>query len=193
MFWFDVRSEKIDDYEYGVQVLLKFGWKIKGIVIDGKKGVLNRLQSYAPVQHCHFHQVAIVTRYLTRNPQSHATQTLRKIALKLTRSSLEEFSFLLKIWYLKYEHLLKEKTYHPGGKWSYTHRRLRSCYRSLNTNLKWLFTYQDIEDMPNTTNSLDGSISNLRTLQRIHRGAKLPLQRKITQELLRGLNPQYFH
>lgn len=47
--------------------------------------------------------------------------------------------------------------------------------------------------MPNTTNSLDGSISHLRTLLRVHKETILPLKRKITQELLRGIAPQNYH
>ena len=47
--------------------------------------------------------------------------------------------------------------------------------------------------MPNTTNSLGGSISHLRTLLRVYRGTILPLKRKITQELLRGIALQNYH
>jgi len=193
LLWFDVKSERIDYYEYGVKVLIKFGFKIKGITVDGKKGVIERLKNYCPIQYCQFHQMAIVTRYLTRNPKSEPSIKLRLIALTLKNSSYHEFKLLLDNWYKKYKFFLKEKTYHPSGKWSYTHKRLRSCYRSLNNNLKYLFIYQNIKNMPNTTNSLDGSISHLRTLLRVHRGTILPLQRKITQELLRGTAPQNFH
>jgi len=70
---------------------------------------------------------------------------------------------------------LKEKTVNPEtNKWFYTHKRLRSVYRSLKTNLPYLFTYQKYPELniPNTTNSLDGTFSNFKSLPRIHRGLK---------------------
>ncbi len=71
--------------------------------------------------------MAIVTRYLTRNPKSELAIKLREIALILKHSSLFQFKLLLDNWYKKYQYFLKEKTYHPSGKWSYTHKKLRSC------------------------------------------------------------------
>lgn len=185
LVWFDIRSETIQHYVEGVAFLLKAGWTITGITVDGKPGVLKALSVYAPVQHCQFHQLAIVTRYLTKYPVSEAAQSLRAVALQLTHATQEAFTALLDTWLLRWHCTLKEKTVHPTGRWSYTHARLRRCYRSLRSNIVWLFTYQHIPDLPNTTNSLDGSISHLRTLLRVHRGSKLLLKRKMTQEILR--------
>ena len=44
-----------------------------------------------PVQMCQFHQVQIVTRYLTRRPKPQASKELRSIVLKL--KSLTEKAF----------------------------------------------------------------------------------------------------
>lgn len=193
LLWFDIRSEAVFNYTYGVEVLAKAGWDIKGIVIDGRRGVLKTLSLYAPVQHCQFHQIAIVKRYLTSKPQTEAGLELRQLGLTITKTTKTVFTFLLADWYQKWGEFIKEKTIHPSGIKSYTHKRVRSCYFSLKHNLAWLFVYQEIVGLPNTTNSLDGSISHLRSLIRLHRGAKLSLQRKITHELLKGKNPQFFH
>lgn len=186
LLWRDIGYETIADYVWGVEMLLDAGWHIMGIVIDGRRGTLQALEKYTPVQHCQFHQLQTVTKYLTRKPKSEAAQALKRVASTLTQADQPTFARLLDYWYQKYGTLTKERTYHPGGGWSYTHENLRSCYFSLLHNLPHLFTYRDHPCMPNTTNTLDGSISHLRTLHRIHRGAKLHKRRNFTEEILRG-------
>jgi hypothetical protein len=186
LFWCEIETESRSDYQAGVALLIEMGWTILGITVDGKKGVLTALSAYAPVQLCQFHQLATVTRYLSRRPQLMAGYELKRIALTLTKTTLQDLAFYLNAWYLKHRLFLKEKTYHPSGRWSYTHKRIRSCYFSLQRNLPFLFTFHQHPGMPNTTNCVDGSISHLRTLHRLHRGAKLHRRRKITEEILRG-------
>ena len=186
LLWKDIRYETIDDYVWGVERLIELGWHIMGIVIDGRRGTIKRLSEYAPVQHCQFHQLQTVTKYLTKRPKSEAGQALKRVASTLTQIDRKTFEKLLNYWYQKYGDLVKEKTHHPLGRWSYTHESLRSCYYSLVHNTPHLFTYRDHPFMPNTTNSLDGSISHLRTLHRIHRGSQLRTRRNFTEEVLRG-------
>jgi len=193
LLWFDIRSETVQNYVECIETLLKKGWQITAIVVDGKPGVIQALRAYAPIQHCQFHQLASMTKHLTKHPTTPAAQALRALSLQLTQVTRTEFTTLLDDWYQQWQVLLKERTIHPTGRWSYTHARLRRCYRSLRRNLPYLFTYQAIPGLPNTTNSFDGSISYLRTLLRVHRGSKLLLKRKITQEILRRSDPRFLH
>mgnify|MGYP000940189648 CR=1 FL=1 len=186
LFWFDINYESVAYYQAGVTTLLAAGWEILSITIDGRKGVLRALEAYAPVQLCHFHQRATVTRYLSRKPKLQAIWELKRIASTLTETDPHSFEFFLTAWHQKHESFLKEKTYHPSGRWSYTHKRVRSCYYSLIRNIPHLFTYQKHPGTPNTTNTMDGYISHLRTLHRVHRGTILRRRRKITEEVLRG-------
>jgi hypothetical protein len=77
---------------------------------------------------------------------------------------------------------LKERTINRH----YTHKRLRSAYRSLRLNLPCLFTYQKYPELniPNTTNSLDGCFAYLKKIVRVHRGSSRSLKRKINEEIL---------
>jgi hypothetical protein len=136
---------------------------------------------------CQFHQIAIVVRYLTRRPILKPSQELKKITLQLTDLEGKEFTELLNNWYLKWQDFLREKTVDPiTGQWHYTHRRLRSAYRSLKTNLPYLFTYQKYPELhiPNTCNSLDGNNTILKTLLRIHRGISQQNRYKMICEIL---------
>jgi hypothetical protein len=186
LLWRDIGSETIADYLWGVELLEAAGYKILGIIIDGRRGVSKALESHAPVQYCQFHQIKTATKYLTKKPKTEAGQSLRRIALAITEIDQELYDRLLARWHFHYGKLIKEKTKHPLGGWSYTHKSIRSCYYSLVHNSSHLFTCMEHPFMSNTTNSLDGSISHLRTLHRIHRGIRLNGRLNFTEGVLRG-------
>jgi hypothetical protein len=192
LIWKEVRSETPGQYRQLMLELKSAGFSIQAAVLDGKRGVKKEF-SGIPVQMCQFHQVAIVTRYLTRNPISEAGRELRAIALALTSSTEEEFRELLDGWRAKWEGSLKEKTAHPitGGR-RYVHKRVRSAHRSLETNLPYLFTHQRYPELniPNTCNCLDGCNTTLKNLVRVHRGINRDKRYKMICEILRNSYPK---
>lgn len=153
-----------------------------------------------PVQMCQFHQVAIVTRYLTRNPELPAAIQLKALVTTLSRTDDATFTAGLTAWHERWGFFLRERTTSEmrtaTGKrrWWYTHRRIRAAYRSLVSNLPYLFMHKKYPALgiPNTTNSLDGSISHLRDKLRAHRGLKVTMRTKITGQLLKGKSPSKF-
>ena len=192
LYWFPISYETIAHYSQGIWHLEDRGWTIQAVVCDGRQGVKKALSARYPVQMCHFHQVKTVTNYLTRHPQLSLAIELRALTLTLKNSTEKTFSLRLETWYEKWQTVIKERTTNPDTKrWWYTHRRVRSAYRSLKQNLSYLFTYLKYPELniPNTTNSLDGSISHLRDKLRPHRGLHLTQRLKITEELLRGKSP----
>ena len=186
MYWQEIIYENSDVYWKGRTELEKQGFVIQAVIVDGKR-CLKSVFLDLPIQMCHFHQVAIVTRYLTRRPKLEAGKELKKITSLLTKSDEEKFSELLNSWFEKWKEFLKERTVNSEtGKWFYTHKRLRSAYRSLKTNLPYLFTHQKYPELniPNTTNSLDGSFSNFKSLLRIHKGLRRARRYKVICEIL---------
>jgi hypothetical protein len=182
----EVQTESTDVYRQGRTVLEKQGYVLKAIVLDGRPGV-RQIFSDIPVQMCHFHQMQIVTRYLTNNPKLPASRELKSIVRTLVKTDEECFIANLDAWYTQWSVFLKERTIDPvTKKWHYTHKRLRSAYRSLRLNLPYLFTYQKYSDLniPNTTNSLDGCFAYLKELLRVHRGSTKSLKYKIIEEVL---------
>jgi hypothetical protein len=176
-----VYTETVADYQRARQNLEDQGVKFKAIVIDGRPGVRD-VFSDIPVQMCHFHQKAIINRYLTRNPKLEAGIQLRKIVMTLCNTNETLFVEDLHQWHKQWQSFLKERTVNPDTKrWHYTHKRLRSAYRSLKNNLSYLFTFHRYPELniPNTTNSLDGLFSHLKDCVRIHRGLKIDLKTKL--------------
>lgn len=174
-----VKSETNAKYTQGIKELQKRGFSIIGIVCDGRKGLIQSFTEI-PIQMCQFHQSAIIRRYLTKKPKLKAAQELMVVVDLMKKTDKESFEGALAIWYEKWEAFLKERTVNPlTNKTFYTHKKLRSAYRSLRNNLSWLFTWYDHIDLhiPNTTNAIDGHFADLKNKLRNHNG--MSMQRKI--------------
>lgn len=184
--WQFVGYETLNDYQTGIKDIESKSWKVRAIVCDGKRGLFYCFGSIL-IQMCQYHQVAIVKRYVTQNPKLETGKELKNIVAQLSTSNKNDFKKLLEDWNLKWSEFLREKTFNPDTqKWHFTHRRIRSAYRSLKTNLPFLFTFQDYPDLniPNTINSLEGVFSNLKTKTRVHAGLKYHRKVKLINEIL---------
>lgn len=187
IYWKEISIETPAIYREARIELENKGFIITGIVLDGKRGVREVFRDI-PTQMCQFHQTAILKRYLTSKPKTKAGQELRAIGLALTILNEKDFLIILEDWHKKWKDFLKEKTFRPDGRhWNYTHRRMRSAYRSLKTNSPFLFTYQKYPELkiPNTTNSIDGFFGKTKTLLRVHSGLTQERRYKIIQEILK--------
>ena len=183
-----IKNETNSKYRKGIEELKSRGYIIKAIVCDGRRGLIRSFENI-PVQMCQFHQVAIVRRYITKNPRTPAAIELKQIVELMKQTDRESFEGVLKEWGQKWESFLNERSVNEEtGKTFYTHKRLRSAHRSLKTNLKWLFTWYDhIElNIPNTTNAIDGHFSNLKTKLRNHNGLSIDRKKKFIDEFLKA-------
>lgn len=180
-----VGSETVEEYRVGLKYLLDQGWRIKAIISDGRG--LGQDFFGIPVQMCHFHQVKIITKYLTKNPILTPNIELRALTLKLAKTDKESFTGWLAEWHKKHEEFLKEKTFNPEtGKHHFTHRRTRSAYFSLKRNLDYLFTFYDYPELsiPNTNNSMEGTFSYIKKKVNIHNGLRKDRKIKLIFYLL---------
>lgn len=183
-----VKNETNALYIQGVRELEKRGFTIKAVVCDGRKGLI---QSFVdiPVQMCQFHQSAIIRRYLTKNPKLKAAQELMEVVDLMKQTDKESFIGALSLWIEKWGEFLNERSVNPlTNKSFYTHKRLRSAYRSLKNNLPWLFTWYDYYELkiPNTTNAIDGHFADLKNKLRNHNGLSLKRKMKFIDGFLKA-------
>jgi hypothetical protein len=174
-------------YIQGVEQLKNRGFTVKAIVCDGRKGLIQSFPDL-PVQMCQFHQCAIIRRYLTKNPKLQAAKELLEVVDLMKQTDKESFIGFLELWFEKWESFLKERTVNPLTKKSfYTHKRLRSAYRSLKNNLSWLFTWYEYPDLniPNTTNAIDGHFADLKNKLRNHNGLSIKRKKKFIDGFLK--------
>ena len=175
-------------YKKGIAELKSKGFEILAIVCDGRRGLISSFTDI-PVQMCQFHQAAIIRRYITKNPKLPASIELKNIVNMMKQTDKESFEGALKQWHIKWKLFLDERTINENtGKSYYTHKRLRSAYRSLKTNLPWLFTwYDNIElNIPNTTNAIEGNFADLKNKLRNHNGLSIERKKKFIDGFLKA-------
>lgn len=183
-----VKYETNTLYRKGIIELETKGFDILAIVCDGRRGLINSFTDI-PVQMCQFHQAAIIRRYITKNPRLPASIELKEIVNMMKQTDKESFEGALRLWYEKWKSFLDERTVNENtGKSHYTHKRLRSAYRSLKTNLPWLFTWYDNIQLgiPNTTNAIEGNFADLKNKLRNHNGLTLERKKKFIDGFLKA-------
>jgi len=183
-----VKNETNALYKKGIEELISKGFTILAIVCDGRKGLIQSFTD-TPVQMCQFHQSAIIRRHLTKKPKLKAAQKLLQVVDLMKHTDKESFIGALHLWFEEWEGFLNERSTNPvTNKTYYTHKRLRSAYRSLKNNLPWLFTwYDNIElKIPNTTNAIDGHFADLKNKLRNHNGLSMKRKMKFIDEFLKA-------
>ena len=181
-----IKTESNTLYKKGILELQKNGFEVLAIVCDGRRGLLNSFGNI-PVQMCQFHQAAIVRRYITKSPKMPASIELKSIVDLLAKTDKDSFEGLLAAWFAKWKTFLDERTINEEtGKSHYTHKRLRSAYRSLKANTPWLWTWYDNPalQIPNTTNAIDGHFAHLKNKLRNHNGLSLERKKKFIDGFL---------
>jgi hypothetical protein len=82
---------------------------------------------------------------------------------------------------------LKERTKDEiTGKSHYTHKKLRTAYLSIKNSLPYLFVFENISEMPNTNNALEGSFAALKNRLRNHNGMSKENRRRFTSEFFKA-------
>jgi hypothetical protein len=85
-----VKTETNTLYIQGIKELQTKGFTISAIVCDGRRGLIASFDT-SPVQMCQFHQVAIVRRYITKNPRMLAAIDLKDVVSLMKQTDKESF------------------------------------------------------------------------------------------------------
>jgi hypothetical protein len=181
----EIFSETPSAYQEARRELEAAGFVITAFVGDGRVAT-PWLFADIPVQMCHFHQEQIVVRYTTRNPLLDAGKELLALVGTLSTNDGASFADAFRLWCRTWAEFLKEKTVDPKTKrFSWTHKRLRQARDSIHMHLPYLYTFEKYPELniPNTTNSLDGSFKKVKLAIGVHSG--LPHARKL--KLIRSL------
>ena len=186
LYWRIIETETVSEFDAGLDNLESLGYRFKSITLDGKQGILKRFKHRypdVPIQLCQFHQAQIIRRYLTLNPKTECGKHLKTIMRSLTDTHQDVFESLVETWAEIYHNFLSEK----NDKGQYKHRKLRSARRSLMTHMPYLFSYKKYPELniPNTTNSCEGSFAHWKQKIKIHRGLRKHRRNKMVHFLLK--------
>ena len=175
-------------------------YKFQSFTIDGRKGIiqlLERLYPNIPIQLCQFHQIKTIKNYTTKNPKTNCGKELKELVLSISKSDENTFRQNFKKLSEKYDKFLKEKssitsidniTGEVFEEKGFKHPRLRSAFRSIKSNLPYLFTYKKLEckylKIPNTTNGCDGKFGRVKIKLKNHSGLRLKRKSEMFDKLI---------
>jgi len=185
----EISSETTSAYQRAYAICTARGFVFSAIVSDGRFVAIPWLFPGIPIQIGHFHMEQIVIRYTTLNPKLRAGQELLDLIRTLPMTDEASFTDAFSLFCRTWDEFLKEKTIDPEtGRWHWTHKRLRQARDSIRTHLPFLFTFERHPELniPNTTNSLDGSFKKVKLARGIHSGLTHARQLKLMRSLLFG-------
>ena len=90
---------------------------------------------------CIFHQQQIIRRYITQNPKLEANIEFKEIAGMIGKIKKETIKIRMEDWHSRYKNFLDEK----NDSKKRVHTRTRKAYRSLKTNLEYLYIFKEYE------------------------------------------------
>jgi hypothetical protein len=184
LYWKYLKHETLKEYHLGL-FTLSSRYYFKSFTVDNKGGLIKMLQRKypdTPIQLCQFHMVAQILRYTTRRPQSECGKDIKKFILTLTKTDQPIFTSNLKQLIQQHSSFIQERN-HIGN---YTHTDIRSALTSIHTNLPYLFTYQKYPNLniPNTSNSAEGSFGQWKYKVKLHRHQRLDRRKQMIDTLL---------
>jgi len=175
----EVPRETKEDYLAWIKKLKQDWREITGIVCDWKAWLLWWFGEI-PTQMCHFHQRQIITRYIPRKailPENKELRDISSFIWKLRKDTIKQW---LDSREYRNSKFLREKN--DSGE--FMHWRTRSAHRSLQKNLPYLYTYKDVDNMPNTTNSLDWTFAHMKQKIWLHRWLSKRRKMKLIDDYL---------
>jgi hypothetical protein len=188
IYFKEIKTESVKDFREGILALKSANYRILSITIDGRRGYINNIRKLLgniPIQMCLFHQKAIIRRYITDRPRSRCGRDLKELMHLLCKSELQQ-EFIDQFYSLQnqYQYFLNQRT----DLGHYRHGSLRSAFRSIDSNMPYLFTYTDIKNLniPSTNNHLEGMFGHLKERIKIHRGLDKNRKKKAVRFLLRN-------
>lgn len=211
LHWKYVTSEKISDYLSGIYYL-RFEYNILSFTVDDRKGLIQALErryKHIPVQLCQFHFVKNIFKYTGRpkfnskykdyltlqsktdsnpklNTQDKPKLELMELVLRLKKLNQEQFQSELATYLENNLEFIQTRT---KDNHKYLHRGIRTALSNIKRNLKYIFTYNQIQNkelnIPKTTNSDEGSFGNWKYKIKLHRHLSQTRKRQMVDEILR--------
>lgn len=188
IYFKEVKTESVKDFREGIIALKAANYRISSITIDGRRGYINNIRKLLgniPIQMCLFHQKAIVRRYITDRPRSRCGKDLKDLMHLLCKpESQQEFIDKFNILKDQYRYFLNQR----NELGYYRNSALRSAFRSIDSNMLYLFIYTDIKNsnIPSTNNHLEGMFGHIKERIKIHRGLDKNRKKKAVRFLLKN-------
>lgn len=173
-------KEKFKEIKEDLENLKKLNTAVYSVTCDGHKSILKAVKKAFPnaiIQRCLVHIKRQVKSYTSERPKLSQSKELLKISNKITSIKTHEQCSLWLLefheWYKLNETFINEKSENiETGRMWFIHRKLHTACSLIINAIPNMFCYLNDDEIPNTTNSLEGYFSHLKEKLSLHRGLK---------------------
>lgn len=170
--------ERYEEVKEDLENLKKLGVAIESITCDGHRALLKAIRKVFPnilIQRCLFHIQRMARVWLTSRPQSPCAIELLTLTQQLmrldTKEKVYQWMYGLHRWEEQYWDFIHERSINPITQRSwYKHKMIRRVRTLLKRAWFDMFHYISNDQIPRTTNALEGYFSHLKNHLNIHRG-----------------------
>jgi hypothetical protein len=191
-------QEKFREIKEDLQNLKKLGTQIYSVTCDGHKSIIKAVAKAFPntiVQRCIVHVKRQIKNYLGVNPQLIQARELLYYSKQITQISSQEqaTAWLIEVhdWYRQHQGFINQKSFNAstGRSW-YTHKHLHQATTHLINAIPNLFSYLSDEQIPKSTNQIEGYFAHLKEKLTLHRGLRLEAKKNFIKWYLHFKNQE---
>lgn len=197
-FFRQTNQEKFREIKEDLLNLKKLGTQIYSVTCDGHKSIMKAVDKTFPnaiVQRCVVHVKRQIKNYLGANPQLIQARELLYHSKKITKINSQEqaANWLIELynWYGRNEVFINQKSINEitGRSW-YTHKHLHQAATHLINAIPHLFSYLNDEQIPKSTNQIEGYFAHLKEKLTLHRGLRLEAKKNFIKWYLHFKNQE---
>lgn len=176
----ETNQEKFKEIKEDLLNLKKLGTQVYSVTCDGHKAIMKAVIKTFPnaiVQRCVVHIKRQIKSYLGAKPQLDQAKDLlyysRQITRIYTMEQAQQWLLEIHYWYKEHEAFINQKSFNEktGRTW-YTHKHLHQAASHLINAIPHLFSYLNDEQIPSSTNQIEGYFSHLKEKLTLHRGLR---------------------
>ena len=173
-------NERYREIREDLENLKRLGVDVYSVTCDGHNAILKAVKKVYPnaiIQRCLVHIKRQIKSYLSSEPKLEPSRELLSFSRQLTHlKTIEQANLWLHEvdeWYCKNREFIEEEVFHPDTKrqW-YKHKGLHQAWSHLCNALPNLFCYLNDDEIPYTSNQLEGYFTHLKEKLTLHRGLR---------------------
>jgi hypothetical protein len=176
----ETNDEKYREIKEDLENLKRLGVDVYSVTSDGHKAILKAVSKVYPnaaIQRCLVHIKRQIKNYLSGNPKLEQSKQLLSISRKITwLKTIDQAQYWLVNfyeWYQTNKDFIEQKSINEeSARWWYTHKSLHLAVSHLINAIPNMFCYLNDDQIPYTTNQLEGYFTHLKEKLTLHRGLR---------------------
>ena len=194
----ETNQEKFREIKEDLLNLKKLGTQVYSVTCDGHKAIMKAVIKIFPgaiVQRCVVHVKRQIKSYLGIKPQLVQAKELlyysRQITSINTIENAQQWLVEVHYWYKEHEAFINQKSVNEKtGAWWYTHKHLHQAATHLINAIPNLFSYLNDEQIPSSTNQIEGYFAHLKEKLTLHRGLRFEAKKSFIKWYLHFKNQE---